>query len=396
MRIKAGGIELTQYETVLGNVEFFHFLMAVDLATFKQQAIGRLPKAFALPPKMLIGAVFFLGGRIVNRLLITGGTGYIGSHTAVVLSQLGYKVVLLDNLSNSNDVVVEKLAQITGQHIPLVIADIRETGVVEETLASYGIDAVVHFAGLKAVGESFEKPIAYYANNVQGTISVLEAMQAQSVKTLLFSSSATVYGQPQYLPLDEKHPTSATNPYGRSKLQIEEVLGDLAASDPMWRIACLRYFNPAGAHESGLIGESPNGLPNNLVPYIAQVIGGKRTQLNVFGNDYPTKDGTGVRDYIHVMDLAEGHASALRYLETHAGWHVINLGTGQGHSVMEMVQAFEKASGRKISLQVAARRPGDVAVCYANPSLASELLGWSAKRSVDDMCFSAWKYQQEN
>ena len=242
------------------------------------------------------------------NVLLTGGTGYIGSHTAAVLSELGNQVVLYDNLSNSSDSVIEKLFQITGQQIRFVNGDVRDTEPLKGTLAAHQIDAVIHFAGLKAVGESVEKPVDYYANNVQGTISLLQAMQSVHVKTLVFSSSATVYGEPKYLPLDESHPTSATNPYGRSKLHIEEMLNDVAASDPAWRMACLRYFNPVGAHESGLIGENPNGVPNNLMPYIAQVAAGQRAELSVFGADYPTSDGTGVRDYIHVMDLAEGHA----------------------------------------------------------------------------------------
>ncbi len=330
----------------------------------------------------------------MSTLLITGGTGYIGSHTAVVLSQLGYKVVLYDNLSNSNPAVIENLALIVGQHTPFVKGDVRDTDLLASTLASHSIDAVIHFAGLKAVGESVEKPVEYYANNVQGTISLLQAMHAQQVKKLVFSSSATVYGQPQYLPLDENHPTSATSPYGRSKLHIEEMLNDLTKSDPQWRIACLRYFNPVGAHESGLIGENPNGMPNNLMPFIAQVAAGQRSHLSIFGNDYPTHDGTGVRDYIHVMDLAEAHAAALDSLTNITGWHVFNLGTGQGYSVLEMVGAFEATSGRDVPSRVTARRPGDVASCYADPRKAGELLEWSAKRTLSDMCASTWNFQQ--
>ena len=328
------------------------------------------------------------------NILLTGGTGYIGSHTAVVLSQLGHKVVLFDNLSNSNETVLERLAQITNQQFSFVNGDVRDTDLLKNTLASHSIDAVIHFAGLKAVGESVAKPVDYYANNVQGTVSLLQAMQAQHIKTLVFSSSATVYGQPQYLPLDESHPTSATNPYGRSKLHIEEMLNDLATSDPEWRITCLRYFNPVGAHESGLIGENPNGIPNNLMPYIAQVAAGLRSKLNIFGNDYPTSDGTGVRDYIHVMDLAEGHTAALSFLTQTTGWYAINLGTGKGYSVLEMVQAFESASGKKLSYRMSPRRAGDVAECYANPAKAGELLKWAARRSLDDMCASAWRFQQ--
>jgi UDP-glucose 4-epimerase len=264
------------------------------------------------------------------------------------------------------------------------------------TLASHRIDAVIHFAGFKAVGESVEKPVDYYANNVQGTISLIQAMQTVRVKTLVFSSSATVYGAPHYLPLDESHPTSATNPYGRSKLHIEEMLNDVAASDTDWRISCLRYFNPVGAHDSGLIGESPNGVPNNLMPYIAQVANGQRSVLSVFGDDYPTADGTGVRDYIHVMDLAEGHAAALSFLSRTTGWHAINLGTGKGYSVLEMVHAFEKATGREVPYKIVARRAGDVAACYADPKKASERLNWSARRCLDDMCASTWRFQKSH
>lgn len=328
------------------------------------------------------------------NILLTGGTGYIGSHTAVVLSQLGRKVVLFDNLSNSNETVLERLAQITNQQFPFVNGDVRDTDLLKNTLASHSIGAVMHFAGLKAVGESVAKPVDYYANNVQGTVSLLQAMQAQHIKTLVFSSSATVYGKPQDLPLDENQPTSATNPYGRSKLHIEEMLNDLATSDPEWRIACLRYFNPVGAHESGLIGENPNGVPNNLMPYIAQVAAGQRTELSIFGNDYCTPDGTGVRDYIHVMDLAEGHAAALNFLTQNLGWHAINLGTGKGYSVLEMVKAFEKATGYQVPCQIVARRAGDVAACYADPKKASELLNWGAMRTLNDMCASTWRFQQ--
>jgi UDP-glucose 4-epimerase len=330
----------------------------------------------------------------VSRLLITGGTGYIGSHSAVVLSTIGHQVVLYDNLCNSSRVVLENLALIAGQHMPFVKGDVRDTKLLASTLASHGIDAVIHFAGLKAVGESVEEPVEYYANNVQGIISLLQAMQLAQVKTLVFSSSATVYGEPQYLPLDEYHPTSATNPYGRSKIHIEEMLSDIAASDPDWRIACLRYFNPVGAHESGLIGENPNGAPNNLMPYIAQVAAGRLPLLSVFGRDYPTKDGTGMRDYIHVMDLAEGHAAALSFLAETVGWHAINLGTGKSLSVLDMVQAFEKATGREVPYKVVARRSGDVAACYADPKKANEILNWTATRTLEDMCASMWRFAQ--
>ncbi len=330
------------------------------------------------------------------NVLLTGGMGYIGSHTVVVLLRAGHQVVLYDNLSNSSDQVLEKLSQITGRPIPFVKGDVRDTELLKSTLTAHRIDAVIHFAGLKAVGESMDKPVEYYANNVQGTISLLQAMQSVDIKTLVFSSSATVYGEPQYLPLDENHPTSATNPYGRSKLHIEEMLNDVAGSAPDWRIACLRYFNPVGAHESGLIGENPNGVPNNLMPYIAQVATGQRPCLSVFGGDYATEDGTGVRDYIHVMDLAEGHAAALSFLSQTPGWHAINLGTGHGYSVLDMVQAFEKASGCQVPYQIVARRAGDVAACYANPNKASECLNWRATRSLGDMCASTWRFQQSD
>lgn len=328
------------------------------------------------------------------NVLLTGGTGYIGSHTAVVLSKSGHRVVLYDNLSNSSDAVLEKLAQITGQPMPFIKGDVCDTELLIGALAAYRIDVVVHFAGLKAVGDSVEKPVDYYANNVQGTISLLLAMQSAKVKTLVFSSSATVYGEPQCLPLDESHPTSATNPYGRSKLQIEEMLKDVAASDPAWRMACLRYFNPVGANESGRIGESPNGVPNNLMPYIAQVAAGQRAELSVFGDDYPTADGTGVRNYIHAMDLAEGHAAALAFLSGTTGWHAINLGAGKGYSVLDMVQAFENASGQQMPYKIVTRCAGDVATCYADPHKASDALNWRATRTLGDMCASAWRFQQ--
>jgi UDP-glucose 4-epimerase len=270
---------------------------------------------------------------------------------------------------------------------------VRDFELIEKTLASYEIDPVIHFAGLKAVGESVEKPIDYYANNVQGSISLLQAMQSAKVKTLVFSSSATVYGEPQYLPLDENHPTNATNPYGRCKLHIEEMLKDIAISNTDWRIACLRYFNPVGAHDSGLIGENPVGVPNNLMPYISQVAVGQRTELSVFGGDYPTADGTGVRDYIHVMDLAEGHAAVLKFLSQTNGHHVINLGTGNGYSVFDMVRAFEISSGCEVPYKVVARRAGDVAACYADPKKASLLLSWNASRSLEDMCASTWRFK---
>ena len=330
------------------------------------------------------------------KLLLTGGTGFIGSHTAVVLSQAGHEVVLLDNFSNSKQSVLGRLETILGHALPFVQADVRDTAKVTQALQTHGIQAVVHFAGLKAVGESVAQPLNYFANNVQGTLSLLQAMQAAQVHQLVFSSSATVYGEPQYLPLDEQHPTSATNPYGRTKLHIEEMLHDLSASNPAWRIACLRYFNPVGAHDSGLIGEDPNGIPNNLMPFVVQVAAGIRPALQVFGNDYDTPDGTGVRDYIHVMDLAQGHLAALHFLNAQTGWHAINLGTGQGYSVLEMVKAFEAASGKPVAFNIVPRRPGDVASCYAKVDKAQALLNWQASRGLPQMCEDAWRAQQRN
>ncbi len=329
------------------------------------------------------------------KVLLTGGTGYIGSHTAVALAEAGHEVVLFDNLSNSSPSVVARLGRILGERPTFVEGDVRDTDAVRRVLRDERIEGVVHFAGLKAVGESVQKPIEYYDNNVFGTVSLLKAMGEVGIRTLVFSSSATVYGEPEYLPIDEAHPRRATNPYGRSKLQLEEILQDVAASDPAWRIMCLRYFNPVGAHASGLIGESPSGVPNNLMPFLAQVAWRKRPSLGIFGNDYPTADGTGVRDYLHVVDLAEGHAAALRFLVQAAGWYAVNLGTGRGYSVLEMVRAFEAASGRAVAYRFLPRRPGDAAACYADPARAAELLGWRAKRSVAEMCASTWKWQSE-
>ncbi len=330
------------------------------------------------------------------KILLTGGSGYIGSHAAVALTQAGHQVILYDNLSNSRADVVARLGQILGHSPAWVQGDVRDADLLERTLRDHRIEGVMHFAGLKAVGESVAQPLAYYDNNVSGTQHLLQAMQRCGVRTLVFSSSATVYGEPQYLPLDEKHPTGAVNPYGRSKLHIEEMLSDLATSDAAWRIACLRYFNPVGAHESGLIGEDPNGVPNNLMPYIAQVAVGRRPRLSVFGGDYDTPDGTGVRDFIHVMDLAEGHLAALSYLggSGGTGWHAFNLGTGQGCTVLEMVHAFERASGHQVPYEIGDRRPGDVASSYASPAKAQKLLGWQTQRGLDEICASAWRWQQ--
>ena len=327
------------------------------------------------------------------NILLTGGAGFIGSHTAVVLTEAGHSVIIFDNFCNSNHSVIGRLRQILKQDLTCVVGDVRDTVSLAKVLQEHKVDAVIHFAGLKAVGQSVDKPIEYYANNVQGTISLLEAMKSADVKTIVFSSSATVYGDPQYLPIDEKHPTSATNAYGRSKLHIEEMLKDVANSDSEWKIVCLRYFNPVGSHESGLIGEQPGGIPNNLMPYVAQVSIGKLPILNIYGNDYDTQDGTGVRDYIHVMDLAEGHLSALSYLYKISGFHTINLGTGVGYSVLQMIAAFEEASGKKINYQFTERRAGDIASCYADPSAAKQKLGWHATRNLRDMCQSTFKFQ---
>lgn len=329
------------------------------------------------------------------RILLTGGAGYIGSHTAVALAAAGHEVVCFDNLSNSRAEVMGRLETITGQTIPLIVGDIRDRTALEQAMRRHAIEAVVHFAGLKAVGEAVARPLIYYDNNVRGTLSLIEAMIACGVKMLVFSSSATVYGEPQCLPLDETHPTSATNPYGRTKLMIEEMLTDIAAADPDWRIAVLRYFNPVGAHESGLIGEDPNGIPNNLMPFISRVASGRLERLSVFGDDYDTPDGTGVRDYIHVTDLAAGHLAALGAISSHSEpistW---NLGTGQGYSVLEMVHAFERVNGVCVPYKIAARRPGDVASCYASPDKAKAELGWQAALGLDDMCASMWRFER--
>ena len=328
------------------------------------------------------------------NILLTGGAGYIGSHTAVVLSQAGYELVLLDNFSNSQKSVLERLQKILGKVLPCVEGDVRDTALVTKTLQDCKIDGVIHFAGFKSVGESVEMPIEYYANNVQGTISLLEAMKLANVKTLVFSSSAAVYGDPQYLPIDEEHPTSATNAYGRSKLHIEQMLKDVANSDAEWKIIFLRYFNPVGAHESGLIGEDPNGLPNNLIPYIAQVALGKLPHLNVYGNNYDTPDGTGVRDYIHVMDLSEGHLAAWSFIRQYSGLHMFNLGTGKGSSVLEMVKAFEDVIGIPIPIKVMARRAGDVATSYGKVEKANLELDWRATRTLQKMCTSILNFQK--
>ncbi|MEH6649429.1 MAG: UDP-glucose 4-epimerase GalE [Motiliproteus sp.] len=329
-------------------------------------------------------------------ILVTGGAGYIGSHTSVQLLAAGYELVVLDNLCNASRESLRRVEQISGKTFSFIEGDIRDRSCLDRLFAEHQIDSVIHFAGLKAVGESCQQPLNYYQNNVAGTLTLCEAMAEAGVKTLVFSSSATVYGDPVSVPIDESFATSATNPYGRSKLIIEEILADLYAADPDWRIARLRYFNPIGAHESGLIGEDPNGIPNNLLPYIAQVAIGKLEQLSVFGGDYPTPDGTGVRDYIHVADLADGHLKALQALSDQGGMLTCNLGTGQGYSVLEMVNAFEQASGRSVPFQIVDRRAGDIAECYADPACASQVLNWQAKRDLVQMMADAWNWQSNN
>ena len=327
-------------------------------------------------------------------ILVTGGAGFIGTHTCAALADAGIPTLLLDNFSNSRRSVLDRLARITGKPVACVEGDVRDAQLLRQLFASHPIEGVIHFAALKAVGESVREPLRYYENNVAGTVSLLRAMQAAGVRTLVFSSSATVYGDPASLPIREDFPLSATNPYGWSKLMMEQVLADVDHAEPgQWRIARLRYFNPVGAHESGLIGEDPQDIPNNLMPYVAQVATGQREVLSVYGGDYPTPDGTGVRDYIHVCDLAEGHVAALRYLRAHPGLLTVNLGTGRPVSVLEMVRGFEQASGRAVPYQVVARRPGDVAACWADPALAERLLGWRARRDVQAMCRDAWRWQ---
>ena len=327
-------------------------------------------------------------------ILVTGGCGYIGSHLCVALAQAGEPYLVVDNFSNSRPSVLERVARITGQAPAFVEGDVRDVALLQQLFARHAISAVVHLAAFKAVGESVREPLMYYGNNVAGTVALLQAMRDAGVRSMVFSSSATVYGDPASLPIREDFPLSATNPYGWSKLMMEQVLADVAAAEPgLWRIARLRYFNPVGAHESGLIGEDPQGIPNNLLPYVAQVAAGQREALSVYGNDYPTVDGTGVRDYIHVCDLAEGHVAALRYLRQHPGLLTVNLGTGRPVSVLEMVRGFEQASGRPVPYRIVARRPGDVAACWADPALAERLLGWRARRGVEAMCRDAWRWQ---
>jgi UDP-glucose 4-epimerase len=330
------------------------------------------------------------------NILLTGGAGYIGSHTHVALVAAGYTPVILDNFANSHPEVLKRLERITGKPVIFEEGDVGDRARVEALLRKHRIEGVVHFAADKAVGESVAQPLKYYRNNLGGAIGLMEAMQAAGCEVLVFSSSATVYGDPASVPIREDFPRSHTNPYGHTKLVIEDMLTALQAAQPAWKIATLRYFNPVGAHPSGLIGEDPAGIPNNLMPYISQVATGIRPELSVFGNDYPTPDGTGVRDYIHVMDLAEGHVAALRTLLHKGRGFTVNLGTGQGYSVLDVVHAFEKASERKVPYRIAPRRAGDVAQCYADPSLARETLGWQATRKLDEMCADAWRWQSAN
>ena len=330
------------------------------------------------------------------RVLLTGAAGYIGSHTWLALLAAGFRVVGLDDFSNSSPEVLSRLQTLSGSEPEFVRADVRDAAALEAVFSGERIDAVVHFAAFKAVGESTARPLAYYANNVGGLLALTEAMQRHACKTLVFSSSATVYGNPEQLPIREDAPLSATNPYGATKLMSEDILRDLQRADPQWAVALLRYFNPVGAHESGLIGEDPRGIPNNLLPFVTQVAVGRRPHLQVFGNDYDTPDGTGVRDYIHVLDLAAGHVDALRYLLAQRRSITANLGTGRGHSVLEVVHAFEHASGREVPVQFAPRRPGDIAASYADATLAHELLGWRATRDLATMCADSWRWQHQN
>ncbi|HDR9278174.1 TPA: UDP-glucose 4-epimerase GalE [Burkholderia vietnamiensis] len=331
-----------------------------------------------------------------GTILVTGGAGYIGSHTAVELLDNGYDVVIVDNLVNSKVEAVRRIERITGKTPAFHQVDVCDEAALAKVFDAHSITGTIHFAALKAVGESVAKPLEYYQNNLGGLLAVLKVMRERNVRQFVFSSSATVYGVPERSPIDESFPLSATNPYGQSKLIAEQILRDLEVSDPSWRIATLRYFNPVGAHSSGLIGEDPAGIPNNLMPYVAQVAVGKLEKLRVFGSDYPTPDGTGVRDYIHVVDLAKGHIAALDALATRDASFVVNLGTGQGYSVLEVVRAFEKASGRPVPYELVARRPGDIAECYANPQAAADIIGWRATLGIEEMCADHWKWQEGN
>ena len=332
----------------------------------------------------------------IQKILVTGGAGYIGSHTVVELLAAGFDVVILDNLSNSSSQVVGRIEELAGKTVPLVQGDIDDRPLLRRLLSEHRFDATIHLAGLKSVGESVTNPLEYYRNNVNGTVTLLQCLAEAGVKRFVFSSSATVYGDPQTVPIREDAPTAPTNPYGNTKWLIEHILADLAHSDPQWSIGVLRYFNPVGAHLSGRIGENPRGVPNNLMPFVTQVAVGKRERLSVFGGDYATPDGTGVRDYIHVVDLALGHLAALKRVDKDPGAWTVNLGTGQGYSVLDIVKAFENASGRTIPYQVVGRRPGDIAQCYADPATAARELGWKATRGLDEMCADSWRWQSLN
>ncbi len=330
------------------------------------------------------------------KILVTGGAGYIGSHTCIELLQAGYEVVVVDNLANSKEESLKRVQELTGKTLTFHKVDLLNKRDLDDVFQKSSIDAVIHFAGLKAVGESVNIPLHYYHNNVTGTLVLCGVMKKHKVRNLVFSSSATVYGEPDKVPINEDFPLSATNPYGRSKLMIEEILRDLYFAEQSWNIAILRYFNPVGAHSSGRIGEDPNGIPNNLLPFISQVAVGKLSELSVFGNDYPTNDGTGIRDYIHVVDLAVGHLRALEKLTSNPGAVVYNLGTGRGYSVLEVISAFEQASGKKIPYQIMKRRSGDIAICYADPFKAKSELNWSADKGLDEMCADVWRWQSNN
>ena len=332
----------------------------------------------------------------MKTILVTGGAGYIGSHTVVQLLEADYKVVVVDNLVNSSEESLRRVEKITGKSVTFYNCDVRNRDKLSDVFEKHNIDSVIHFAGLKAVGESVSKPLYYYHNNITGTLMLYDVMREFGVKNIVFSSSATVYGDPEIIPITEDSPLSATNPYGRTKLMLEDILRDLNVADTTLNVAILRYFNPIGAHDSGLIGEDPNGIPNNLVPYISQVAIGKREQLSIYGDDYDTPDGTGVRDYIHVVDLAAGHLKALEKLASNPGVVTYNLGTGKGYSVLDVVKSFEKASGKTIKYQIVDRRPGDIGSCYAEPSFAAKELNWVATKSIDDMCLDTWRWQENN
>lgn len=330
-------------------------------------------------------------------IFVTGGAGYIGTHTLVELYKAGHQAVVVDNLSNSNEKALQRVAELTGCEIPFHKVDIRDRVALAEVLDQYHFDACIHFAGLKAVGESVAKPWEYYDNNISGTLVLLDELRRHDCRNLIFSSSATVYGDPEIIPITEACPKGhCTNPYGQTKSMLEEIMMDMQKADPAWNIVLLRYFNPIGAHASGRIGENPNGIPNNLMPYITQVAVGKRAELGVFGNDYDTPDGTGVRDYIHVVDLAKGHVCALTAIERHCGLAIYNLGTGHGYSVLDVVKAFEKSTGMAVPYSIKPRRAGDIATCYSNPAKAAQELGWTAQYDIEDMCRDAWNWQKNN